>query len=51
MIEQYLPNNNENSYNAILQNFSHLNQPNTNERITVLLKILQQHLNTALQQG
>jgi hypothetical protein len=27
MIGQYLPNNNENSYNAILQNFLHLNQP------------------------
>jgi hypothetical protein len=27
MIGQYLPNNNENSYSAILQNFLHLNQP------------------------
>jgi hypothetical protein len=28
MIEQYLPNNNENSYRAILQKKFHLNQPN-----------------------
>jgi hypothetical protein len=27
MIGQYLPNNNENSYSAILQKFLHLNQP------------------------
>jgi hypothetical protein len=27
MIGQYLPNNNENSYSAILQNFLHLNPP------------------------
>jgi hypothetical protein len=27
MIEQYLPNNNEKSYNAILQNFLDLNRP------------------------
>jgi hypothetical protein len=26
MIGQYLPNNNENSYSAILQKFLHLNQ-------------------------
>jgi hypothetical protein len=27
MIGQYLSNNNENNYSAILQKFSHLNQP------------------------
>jgi hypothetical protein len=27
MIGQYLPNNNEKSYSAILQNFLHLNRP------------------------
>jgi hypothetical protein len=27
MIGQYLPNNNEKSYNAVLQKFLHLNQP------------------------
>jgi hypothetical protein len=27
MIGQYLPNNNEKSYSAVLQNFLHLNQP------------------------
>jgi hypothetical protein len=32
MIGQYLPNNNEKSYSAVLQIFLHLNQPLVNEQ-------------------
>jgi hypothetical protein len=34
MIKQYLPNNNEKRYSAILPNFSQLNRPSLDARTT-----------------